>query len=96
MSWTHFRDEHPRARKPYICCGCGTRIEIGEIHLYRVGAWQGDGLTTSRWHPECERFAFSDPSEPIYESPPGCFSRKEAMEHYSWEMAQSQPQMPPF
>ncbi len=77
MGWAHLSDTFPKARKRYRCVGCWEFIEIGEKHLARR-AIDDDGPCTCRWHPECEEFAFSD-GDPIYDSAPGAFSRKEAL-----------------
>lgn len=79
MSWTHFSDANPRAMKRYRCVGCWEWIEAGERHLHRTGVLDGE-MSSSRWHPECEEFAFSD-GDDTYDSPPGQFTRKEAQEH---------------
>lgn len=76
---SHLSDSFPAARQRYRCVGCWEFIEVGEKHLARR---QVDGglHSTSRWHPECEAFAFAD-GVTEYEDVPGAFSRKEATEY---------------
>jgi hypothetical protein len=53
MSWTHLRDETPKARKGYSCCLCGDPIRVGDQHVKRVGINE-DGMEVSRMHTRCE------------------------------------------
>lgn len=62
MSWTHLRDERPKARKAYRCFLCGEPIPVGEVHVSRAGV-RDDGLETFRMHIECK--AESDNWDPF-------------------------------
>lgn len=53
MSWTHFSDTTPRARKRYRCVLCNEFIEVGETHVARRGTDE-EGPLTCRMHTECE------------------------------------------
>lgn len=80
MAWTHVADTFPVAKKRHRCVACLEFIEVGEKHLSRFG-YDDDGPVTSRWHPECEEYAFID--GPDYDLTPGSFSREEAKEWIS-------------
>lgn len=79
MSYTHVNDSSPIARKRHVCMGCGESIAPGEKYLRRFGFGEY-GPQTDTWHFECEQFAFGD-GDSIWESSPGAFSRKEAIEY---------------
>ena len=53
MSWHHFEDTKPKARKLYYCDICGEEIQPGEVHVARRGAGEGR-VVTSRMHLDCE------------------------------------------
>lgn len=53
MSWTHFSDTKPKARKDYRCYLCGLPILKGEEHLVRRGVSEGQ-LVACRMHEACE------------------------------------------
>ena len=53
MSWHHFADTKPKARKLYYCDICGENIEPGEVHVARRGVSDGR-VVTSRMHLDCE------------------------------------------
>lgn len=84
MSWVHTSDTFPRARKQYRCRGCYEPIEKGEVHLARRG-FDCDGPLTTRWHKECEEYAFIDGGP--YDSSPGAFTRVEAKAYISKSVA---------
>ena len=39
-----FREERRAARKEYVCCECGGRIEPGEVYGYTRGCWPDGAL----------------------------------------------------
>lgn len=53
MSYTWFRDDHPKARKPHRCELCDRTINKGEIHTARIGTGE-DGPQTFRMHTICK------------------------------------------
>jgi len=53
MAWTWFNDTKPKARKKYGCDLCGRKIQIGEKHIARRGADNGEAFT-NRMHLDCE------------------------------------------
>ena len=53
MSWTHFSDIHPRARKVHRCDLCGLKIRPGTTYLVRSGLRDGT-VIVSRMHRDCE------------------------------------------
>ena len=52
MSWQHFYDTKPIARKPHRCYLCGEAIEIREKHVRRTGVREGR-IDSIRMHIEC-------------------------------------------
>lgn len=56
MSWVHFSDTTPKARKRHYCEVCGQDILIGETHVARSGAYDGKPRTV-RMHFECEELS---------------------------------------
>ena len=54
MSWTHFGDTKPKARKEHICELCALSIPKGMEHVARRGANDGY-VDTFRMHIDCER-----------------------------------------
>jgi hypothetical protein len=53
MSYCHFRDETPKARKEHRCYLCGLPIAKGETFLRRTGSGD-DGLDSVCMHIDCE------------------------------------------
>jgi|SRR5882724_540371 len=50
----HFRLKTPRARKDYICDGCGEPIEKGQKYVcYATIGMEGPGWETWHLHGEC-------------------------------------------
>lgn len=53
MCWTHLSETRPKARKPYRCELCDLPIEIGTVHVKRVGISEGY-MVSFRMHVACE------------------------------------------
>lgn len=54
MSWTHLKDDHPKASKEHQCFLCGNPIATGSVHVKRTGVGDG-GIDTFRMHELCEK-----------------------------------------
>jgi hypothetical protein len=54
MSYCHFRDEKPNARKQHRCYLCGLDIAKGETYLRRTGIGD-DGVESFCMHVDCEQ-----------------------------------------
>ncbi len=56
MSWVCLSgNKDVRARKPHICFCCAEIISEGAIYTRRSGCEPGEGFTTMKMHPECEK-----------------------------------------
>ena len=54
MSWTQLSSKRGvRARKRHTCYYCGEPILVGEKYDIWVGTYPGEGIITTRAHPEC-------------------------------------------
>ena len=78
MSWTHLRDEVPKARKPYRCGVCNSLIGVGEKHVARTGVGD-DGPETFRMHCECEEYSCEWKEDEWESHYPGDVSRAEVL-----------------
>lgn len=74
MSWTHFGDTRPRARKRYRCRICDEAILPGEVHIARRGVDDGIPLTI-RMHPECADLSYGWSPDEWENTLPGEFDR---------------------
>ena len=52
MSWTHFSDTRPAARREHRCYLCEETIPVGCVHVARRGVSDGTAVTT-RMHLDC-------------------------------------------
>ena len=84
MSWTHFSDTLPKARKEYPCHLCGLPIAKGDKHCARRGACDGD-VVTQRMHIACEKAADDWTMDDWETSIDHAAFRQMMKEHYSKE-----------
>lgn len=69
MSYTHFSDTTPKARKKYRCYLCERTIEVGVKHVARRGADDGQAFAF-RMHIECEKLTAKwDEDDWLYHEP---------------------------
>lgn len=47
-TYTVYRKDHRRARKPHTCCACRVSIPIGHVYSYTFAVWDGHHETWDR------------------------------------------------
>jgi hypothetical protein len=53
VSWIHFKDTKPKAKKRYFCGLCNLPVEIGQQYISRSGRSDGE-LVRFKMHIPCE------------------------------------------